>query len=85
VRGSEEAVEARLICTQESESAVINTAYIERLQATLRSRLAPLARRTRAATRHGRTLEAGMWLGAPAVALGHEVRPPRRLVLPIFW
>jgi hypothetical protein len=62
VRGTEEAVEARLVCTQGSESAVINTAYIERLQATLRSRLAPLARRTRAAARQRRTLEAGMWL-----------------------
>jgi len=62
VRGTEEAVEARLVCTQGSQSAVINTAYIERLQATLRSRLAPLARRTRAAARHGRTLAAGMWL-----------------------
>lgn len=62
VRGTEEAVEARLLCTQGSESAVINTAYIERLQATLRSRLASLGRRTRAAARDGRTLEAGMWL-----------------------
>jgi hypothetical protein len=61
VRGTEEVVEARLLCTQRSESAVINTAYIERLQATLRSRLASLGRRTRAA-RDGRTLEAGMWL-----------------------
>jgi hypothetical protein len=85
VRGTEEALEARLVCTQGGESAVINTAYIERLQATLRSRLAPLARRTRAAARHWRTLEAGMWLGAPAVALGHDVRPPRRLALPIIW
>ena len=41
---------------------MINTAYIERLQATLRSRLAPLARRTRAAARRRSTLEAGMWL-----------------------
>ena len=62
VRGTEEALEAPLVCTQGSESAVINTAYIERLQATLRSRLAPLARRTRAAARRRRTLEAGMWL-----------------------
>ena len=62
VRGTEEAVDARLVCTQGSESAVINTAYIERLQATLRSRLAALARRTRAAARQRRTLEAGMWL-----------------------
>ena len=62
VRGTEEAVDARLVCTQGSESAVINTAYIERLQATLRSRLAALARRTRASARQRRTLEAGMWL-----------------------
>jgi hypothetical protein len=62
VRGSEEAVRARLVCTQGSESAVINTAYIERLQATFRSRLAPLVRRTRATVRQEATLEAGMWL-----------------------
>jgi len=62
VVGTQEAVGARLVSTQASESAVINTAYIERLQATLRSRLAPLARRTRAAVRRRITLEAGMWL-----------------------
>ena len=57
VRGTEETVRARLVCTQANESAVvINTAYnIERLQATLRSRLAPLARRTRAAVRQRAT------------------------------
>ena len=62
VVGTEETVWARLSSTQGSESAVINTAYIERLQATFRSRLAPLARRTRAAARRKTTLEAGMWL-----------------------
>ena len=62
VRGTEEAVRSQLVSTQGSESAVINTAYIERLQATFRSRLAPLARRTRAAARRRSTLEAGMWL-----------------------
>jgi hypothetical protein len=62
VRGTEEAVRARLNSTQGSESAQINTAYIERLQATLRSRLAALARRTRAAARRETTLEVGMWL-----------------------
>jgi len=62
VRGTEAAVRSRLVSTQGSESAVINTAYIERLQATLRSRLAPLARRTRASARRRSTLEAGMWL-----------------------
>jgi len=52
----------RLRSTQGATTAVINTAYIERLQATFRSRLAPLARRTRAAARQKATLEAGMWL-----------------------
>src|SRR5256886_1289018 len=42
---------------------VINTAYIERLNATFRERLAPLARRCRAFVRHTRTLEHGMYLG----------------------
>jgi hypothetical protein len=51
----------RLRSTQGATTAVINTAYIERLQATFRSRLAPLARRTRAA-RQKATLEAGTWL-----------------------
>jgi transposase-like protein/IS1 family transposase len=41
---------------------VINTAYIERLNATFRERLAPLARRCRALARHTRTLEHGMYL-----------------------
>jgi hypothetical protein len=55
-------VRARLSSTQDSTGdAVINTAYIERLPATFRSRLAALARRSRAA-RQGTTLEAGMWL-----------------------
>jgi transposase-like protein len=62
VVGTQEAVWARLVSTQGSENAVINTAYVERFQATLRSRLAPLVRRTRAAARQKATLEAGMWL-----------------------
>jgi transposase-like protein/IS1 family transposase len=41
---------------------VINTAYIERLNATFRERLAPLARRCRALARHTVTLEHGMSL-----------------------
>jgi hypothetical protein len=40
----------------------INTAYIERLNATFRSHLAPLARRGRAITRTEALLTAGMWL-----------------------
>src|SRR3989441_2205567 len=41
---------------------VINTAYIERLNATLRERLASLTRRGRALARHTLTLEHGMYL-----------------------
>ena len=63
VVGAGEAVAARLRATQGgSETAVINTAYIERLQATFRSRLAALVRRSRAPVRLRETLEAGMFL-----------------------
>src|SRR5881409_303651 len=41
---------------------VINTAYIERLNATFRACLAPLARRCRALARHTLTLHEGMFL-----------------------
>lgn len=41
---------------------VINTAYSERLNATFRERLAPLARRCRALARHTLTLVHGMYL-----------------------
>ena len=41
---------------------VINTAYIERLNATFRERLAPLARRCRALARHTLTLHEGMFV-----------------------
>jgi hypothetical protein len=41
---------------------LINTAYIERLKATFRQRLAYLVRRGRALARQVETLEAGMYL-----------------------
>ena len=41
---------------------VINTAYIERLNATFREHLTPLARRGRALARHTLTLHEGMFL-----------------------
>jgi hypothetical protein len=41
---------------------VINTAYIERLNATFRERLAPLARRCRALARQTQTLYEGMFV-----------------------
>lgn len=62
VRGSAAAVAAMLTTTQGSMTAVVNTAYIERLNATFRARLAPLVRRSRATVRRVATLEAGMWL-----------------------
>jgi transposase-like protein len=62
VHGAEAAVAATLCATQGAATAVINTAYIERLNATFRARLASLTRRTRAGVHHTTTLEAGMWL-----------------------
>jgi len=62
VRGTVAAVQARLTATQGAAEAMVNTAYIERLNATFRAHLAPLVRRTRAAARQAATLEAGMWL-----------------------
>jgi transposase-like protein len=62
VQGTQVAVISRVIGTQRSMVALINTAYIERLNATFRSRLAPLARKTRAGAHKRCTLEKGMWL-----------------------
>jgi transposase-like protein len=66
------AVEQRVVCgTAAAISAVlaattsgttINTAYIERLNATFRGRLAPLVRRGRTIARTEGWLTAGMWL-----------------------
>jgi transposase-like protein len=69
VRGSAAAVATVLTATQGKETAVVNTAYIERLNATFRARLAPLVRRSRATVRQGATLEAGMWLVGAAYNL----------------
>ena len=62
VRGAQAVVQERLMETQRCVTALINTAYIERLNATFRARLAPLARRTRCGVHQRGTLEAGMWL-----------------------
>jgi len=62
VQGTAAAVQARLTATQGAVDAAINTAYIERRNATFRARLAVLVRRTRAAARQAATVEAGMWL-----------------------
>lgn len=63
VLGCEAEVISRVIGTQRSIRALINTAYIERLNATFRARLVPLVRRTRAGARKQATLlEAGVFL-----------------------
>jgi hypothetical protein len=49
VLGSEAEVICRVVGSQRSMRALINTAYIERLNATFRARLAPMARRSRSA------------------------------------
>jgi hypothetical protein len=60
VFGTAEAVASVLAATH--SGSVINTAYIERLNATFRACLAPLARRTRALAHQVPTLTAGMFL-----------------------
>lgn len=62
VVGTEAEVISRVIGTQRSIQALINTSYIERLNATFRARLAALVRRTRSGAHKQCTLEAGMWL-----------------------
>jgi transposase-like protein len=59
-QGCGELVEQLLAATQ--HGGVINTAFIERLNATFRQRLACLVRRGRALARQVETLEAGMYL-----------------------
>jgi hypothetical protein len=50
------------VLTATATGTVINTAYIERLNATFRAHLAPLTRRGRAIARTEAALTAGMWL-----------------------
>ena len=60
IRGTEEAIGAVLAATKSGSG--INTAYIERLNATFRASLAPLIRRGRAIAHTEAVLTAGMWL-----------------------
>ena len=76
VRGTADAVAAALVRTQGRSTAVINTADIERLNATFRARLASLTRRTRAGVHRRDTTEAGMWLVG---AVYNVCRPHRSL------
>jgi hypothetical protein len=78
VHGGEAAVLAVLRRTQGATTAVINTAYIERLNATFRARLASLTRRTRAGVHQLDTLDAGMWLVGTLYNFCHPHRSLRR-------
>jgi hypothetical protein len=60
VCGTAVAIDAHLAATH--GGTVINTAYIERLNATFRAHLAPLVRRGRAIARTQTVLTAGMYL-----------------------
>jgi transposase-like protein len=60
VQGSQAAIDAVLRTSQSGTD--INTAYIERLNATFRSALASLTRRGRAIARSEQIVGAGMWL-----------------------
>jgi len=60
VQGGLEMIDRLIRSTQ--GIGVINTAFIERLNATFRQRLACLARRTRALARQPQTLQAGMYV-----------------------
>lgn len=59
-QGTSEAIAAVLAATK--SGTTINTAYIERLNATFRASLTPLVRRGRAIARTETMLTAGMWL-----------------------
>ena len=61
VQGSQEMVE-RLIKATQNGKGVINTAFIERLNATFRQRLNHLVRRTRTLAYRSETLVAGMYI-----------------------
>ena len=60
VRGTAQAIGA--VLEETATGTGIHTSYIERLNATFRSHLAPLVRRGRAIAHTRATLEAGMWL-----------------------
>ena len=60
VQGGQDLVERLIVTTQ--GTGVINTAFIERLNATFRQRISALTRRTRTLAQRAETLVAGMYL-----------------------
>jgi hypothetical protein len=80
VHGTLARIEAVLTATR--TGTVINTAYIERLNATFRAHLAPLTRRGRAIARTEPALTAGMWLVGTAYNFCWPHDSLRRLAAP---
>jgi hypothetical protein len=80
VHGTLAGIEAVLTAT--ATGTVINTAYIERLNATFRAHLAPLTRRGRAIARTEAALTAGMWLVGTAYNFCWPHDSLRRLAAP---
>jgi transposase-like protein len=60
VQGAQDMVEGLIQVSQ--GQGVINTAFIERLNATFRQRISSLTRRTRTLAQHAETLAAGMYI-----------------------
>ena len=86
VRGTAGAILARLKAV--GGGSQINTSYIERLNATFRAHLAPLARRGRALARRQATLTAGMYLVGCAYNFcwAHDsLRLPAPTGAPLKW
>lgn len=80
-----DAQQAEQLRQQSGGGQMINTAYIERLNATFRQRIAPLARRSRALARVPRTLTHAMFLQGcvynfctPHTSLANELLLPRK-------
>jgi transposase-like protein len=67
--------------------SVLNTAFVERLNATFRQRLTSLVRRTRALCRRNCTIEQGMWLLGTLYnfCTPHESLRVRRELVPRRW
>src|SRR4051812_12735839 len=80
VHGTLVGIEAVLEAT--ATGTVINSAYIERLNATFRAHLAPLARRGRAIARTEAALTAGLWLVGTAYNFCWPHDSLRRLAVP---
>lgn len=70
VQGTAQQIEA--VRYKVARGGVLNTAFIERFNATLRAHIAPLVRRTRALAANLPTLQAALWLTGTVYNFCHE-------------